>query len=331
MAKGLSVVVRGDPNIQLRGTAATLRSVVERVQPRIMPLICAQIPSTRAFEQIVFVSAVPKIRKWVTERAGGVVATLTEQINNDTYEISMAISGDDYDDDQVGAYAPIMQEMMVSLLLAPDELVVSNLMANATTTLGYDGVPFYGATHKWPNGNFQTAQVNKQTQSGTDPASIENDYFTARNAIATWKDDQGRLRIPPGDLIGNEALVVHHPQALEQAMERVFDKSAGGEAQQLQPISDQTKFPRLSQVAGKVIRIADPYLDTNIGATQWFIHSIRGVGYNKPFAFLDREGPSVQIFARGSEHYAKYNEVLILGRRRFGLGVLKPERSQRIG
>lgn len=330
MAKGLSVVVRGDPNIQLRGTAATLRSVVEKAQPRVMPLICAQIPSTRAFEQIVFVSAVPKIRKWVTERAGGVVATLTEQINNDTYEVSMAISGDDYDDDQVGAYAPIMQEMMVSLMLAPDELVTTNLIANAASTLGYDGVNFYATTHKWPNGNFQTNQSNKPGASGQDPASIENDYFTASNAIASWKDDQGRLRIPPGDLEGSEALVVHHPRALEQAMMRVFDKTPGGEAFDLQPLADQTKFPRKSQVAGKVIRISDPYMDQN-STTKWCLHSIRGVGYNKPFAYLDREGPSVQIFARGSEHYAKYNEVLILGRRRFGLGYLKPERSQGVG
>jgi hypothetical protein len=296
-----------------------------------MPLICAQIPSTRAYEQIVFVSAVPKVRKWVTERAGGVVATLTEQINNDTYEVSMAISGDDYDDDQVGAYAPIMQEMMVSLLLAPDELVATNLIANGPSTLGYDGVNFYATTHKWPNGNYTTSQSNYPAKSGSDPASIETDFFTARNNIAAWKDDQGRLRIPPGDLSDAEGIVVHHPVALEQAMMRVFDKTPGGDAFDLQPVNanDQTKFPRKSQLAGRVVRISDPYLDAN-STTTWYVHSIRGVGYNKPFAFLDREGPSVQIFARGSEHYAKYNEVLILGRRRFGLGFLKPERSQAI-
>ena len=324
MSQFMPVTVRGDSNVQLRGIAATLRSMPTQVTPRLVPLVCMPINSSRAFEDLVHVSAVPKVRKWTDERAGGSIATLKQTITNDTYEVSMSINGDDYDDDQIGAYSPVLQELMQSLLLAPDELVTTNLIVGGNSNAGYDGVNFYSTTHKWPGGEFQTNQSNNQTATGQDAASLENDFWTAKNAMVGWKDDRGRLRMPPIDFQGSEAFVVHHSIALSQSMQRVFGLTRGGDAFELQPLTDQTKFPRKSSLAGAAIVVPDGYLTGNT----WYVHSVRGL--YRPFAFLDRLPPYVTIFGPGSEHYEKYNEVLFLGKRRFGLGYLKPERSQRI-
>lgn len=327
----LPVAIRGDANVQLEGIAATLRSMPERVQPSIVPLLCAQIPTKRAYEELVHVSAVPKARKWIEERAGGVIATLKQTIANDTYEVSVEINGDDWDDDRIGAYGPLVQEMMQSLLLAPDELVTTNLIVNGTSGLSYDGVAFYAATHKWPNGEFSTAQLNLQSQTGTAADQIENDFYVALAAMSNWKDDRGRLRIPPADLFGDGALAVHFPAGnatLAQAMNRVFGITKGGDAFDL-VVTSGSGATKKSALSGRAQLIPDGYLSSSSNA--WYLHSIKGsLPSSKPFAFLDREPAHVTILSKGTEHYEKNNSVMILGKRRFGMGYLKPERSQKV-
>ena len=163
MARFLPVTTRGDTNIQIRGIAATIRNMVNRVQPIITPKLCAIIPSTRAYEQLVHISAIPKPRKWdKQERSGSVVGTLLQTVTNDTYEVSTAINADDFKDDQIGAYMPIAQELAKSLILFSDELVTTLLVANGHTNTCFDTSNFYDTNHQWPNGQNTTSQVNYQ-------------------------------------------------------------------------------------------------------------------------------------------------------------------------
>ena len=330
----LPVKIRGDANTQVRGIAALLQNMPNRVQPMVMPLICAQINSTRGFEQFIHVSAVPKARKWdKQERAGGVVGTLSQVITNDTYEVSLAIDGDDWKDDQIGAYQSLAAQVAKSLILCPDELVTTNLIANGASIVAYDGQNFYSTGHKWPNGEYTTSQSNLQTQSGTTGDKIENDFYMAKAAMATWRDDRGRLRIAPQEIEGENCLVVHYPAGdknISQNMNRVFGISKNGDPYDV-TVLDNTATQsyatnRKSALAGKAILIPDGYLTGD----DWYLHCIGGESPERPFVFLDREPPFVVIYGPGSEHYDKYNEVLILGKRRFGLGVLRPERSQAI-
>jgi phage major head subunit gpT-like protein len=302
-----------------------------------MPKVCRQVQSTRGYEQFVHVNAVPKARKWTDARVGGKIVTIQQTIKNDTYEVSIGISADDYDDDQVNAYSPIVQEMMVSLLLAPDELITTNLILqgeDATNGVCYDGLTFYNVAHVWPNAEYATAQLNKQTGTGYAYAQeIEADFFTALAAIEGWKDDRGRARIPPQALQDANNLLVHYPTAFRQVFKSVFGTTPGGEAYDVPAVAAGTPTtttltaPTKSKAADMAQLYADPYLTGH----SWYIHVVGGLTDNlRPFVFQNREAPHVSVFARGSEHYEKFNEVLFLGKRRFGLGFSRPECSQKV-
>lgn len=325
----LPVVVKGDANVQLEGIAGVLRSMPQRVQPNISRLLCAQLPSTRGYEELLHVNAVPKARKWIEKRAGGVVATIKQTITVDTYEVSLEIGADDYSDDRAAAYQPLAEEMMMRLLLAPDELVTTVLIAGGTGLTCFDGSAFYATGHKWPGGEYQTNQSNLQTGTGTSADQIEADFYTAKAAMLNWKDDRGVPRIAPEDFMGEGALIVHFSPtaAMLQNMNRVFGFTKGGDAFDI-VVTGGGGVARKSALAGQAIMVPDPHLTD---ATDWYLHSTKSpISAQRPFAFIDREAPRVTILGKGTEHYEKENTVLILGKRRFGLGVLRPERSQKV-
>lgn len=327
----LPVVIQGDANAQLRGIAALIESTPLVVQPVLMPQICHQITSTRAYEEFVHVNAVPKVGLFKPGNVGGGRTSIKQTITVDTYAVEMEIAGDDYDDDQINIYSAVAAELASSLILAPDELVTTNLVSKGSILTAFDSQNFYATAHKWPNGQYTTSQVNYQTGTGTGADNIENDFYLAFNAMQNWRDDRGRLRIPIGDLEAPGALIVHHAPALNQMMRRVFGETKGGEPFTVTatsaPFSSATApFMRQSALGGRCKTISDGYLTGN----SWYIHNVQNALGHRPFAFLDREGPKVEILAKGSEHFIKNRTVLVKGTRRFGLGVLCPERSQEI-
>ena len=324
MASPLPVRVKGDSNIHLTALAATIRSLPNVVIPRLATRIAYTYPSVRGEEYFVHVNAVPKARKWTEERAGGAIATIKQTVTNDTYEVSMGISGDDWSDDQIGLYTPLAQEMMARLLMAPDELITTDLIANGRTNTGFDGQYFYDTVHVWPNGEYTTSQVNYQSGTGTTAETIHTDFYTALVALQGWKDDRGAPRMYQQAFQDPNNLVIHHSLALTAAMQAVFDLDKSGAPFTL---LNETYGTLQSRAAGLAVRVPD----ANLSGNSWYIHFTGGpMVAQRPFVFLDREAPNVTILSKGSEHYDKYNEVLILGKRRFGLGYLRPECSQQV-
>lgn len=312
------VSISGDPNAALTALAAVMRDVPSQVQPQVLPLIAREVPSTKKSEDYLFVNAVPKLQKVVSQQApGGVMTTKKINIANDTYEASLAIKREEWDDDQVGLYAPLAAELMQGAILAPEELLSSSLIPGGATATAHDGQYFYDTDHAWPGGEFTTSQVNKQTGAGTTAANIETDFFKCINAMQGWKDDRGRLKIPAG-ILNSAGLLVHHAPALNAAMSTVFDATAGGESHYL-------AANQLSLLTGRARRISDPYLSGN----DWYVHAI-GDPMHKPFVYQTREALNAIILGPGSEHYKVYGEVLIKVRTRFALGYANFERSQMV-
>jgi len=325
MASPLPVRVKGDSNIHLTALVATIRSLPAIVSPRLVNRIAYTYKSIRGEEYFVHVNAVPKARKWTEERAGGVVATIKQTITNDTYEISMAISGDDWSDDQIGLYAPLAKEVMARLVLAPDELIVTDLINNGESLSAFDGQYFYATGHVWPNGEYTTGQSNLYTGTGVTAEAIHADFFGALAVMQAWKDDRGAPKMFQQAFENPENVVVHHAVGLNAAMNAVFGSAKNGEPFSME-IGSAGAF-RKSQASGMASRIPDAHLSGN----DWYMHFTGGpMEAQRPFVFLDREAANVTILGKGSEHYDKYNEVLILGKRRFGLGMLRPECSQKI-
>ncbi|EBP9265983.1 TPA: Mu-like prophage major head subunit gpT family protein [Salmonella enterica subsp. enterica serovar Anatum] len=88
----------------------------------------------------------PHFREWIGTRVMQQMAAHGYSITNKTWEDTVAISRDDFDDDILGIYSPIFQEMGRAAGCFPDELVFQAL-ANADKTACYDGQNFFDAEH----------------------------------------------------------------------------------------------------------------------------------------------------------------------------------------
>lgn len=67
-------------------------------------------------------------------------------INNKTYEGTVAITRDDFEDHNLDVYTPLFQEMGRADAAQPDELVFTVLRAGNKTDC-YDGKPFFDSEH----------------------------------------------------------------------------------------------------------------------------------------------------------------------------------------
>lgn len=67
-------------------------------------------------------------------------------INNKTYEGTVAITRDDFEDDNLGVYTPLFQEMGRAAAAQPDELVFTALRDGNKTDC-YDGKHFFDSEH----------------------------------------------------------------------------------------------------------------------------------------------------------------------------------------
>lgn len=85
-------------------------------------------------------------REWLGDR---VIQNLTQHgfsITNKSYENTVGVSRDSIDDDQYGVYKPLFAQLGQDAKRHPDMLVYS-LLKQGTTSLCYDGQPFFSTDH----------------------------------------------------------------------------------------------------------------------------------------------------------------------------------------
>lgn len=88
----------------------------------------------------------PKFREWIGPRVFNDLKAHSYVIENLPFESSVAIDRDDIEDDNLGTYAPLMQEMGYSAATYPDEMVFPLLKAGFETAC-YDGQNFFDTDH----------------------------------------------------------------------------------------------------------------------------------------------------------------------------------------
>ncbi len=67
-------------------------------------------------------------------------------ITNKDFEVTVGVDRNDIEDDNLGVYGPLMQEMGVSAAQQPDDLTFGLLAQGATETC-YDGQCFFDTDH----------------------------------------------------------------------------------------------------------------------------------------------------------------------------------------
>lgn len=113
----------------------------------------------------------PKLREWVGDRVFNSVKEHGYTVNNRLFESTVDIPLTAIEDDNLGVYTPLFQEMGYAAATHPDEIVFG-LLREGHTGLCYDGKPFFAADHPVyakTDGSGAAAQVSNLLAPAADP------------------------------------------------------------------------------------------------------------------------------------------------------------------
>jgi len=232
------------------------------------PRVAMEVPSETKDETYAWLGAVPSMREWIGEREVKNLAAYGYTIQNRDFELTVSVPRNDIEDDRIGVYKPMFQDLAYSAGRNPDRLVFS-LFSKSFTEKCFDGKPFISDSH---TPDFEGKKVLVQSNKGTAVLTPVS-YSTARSSMMALFDDSGNpLYIVPD-------LLVVAPQNEAMARQIVYAEEIKNETNVFKGTADILVVPELA---------------TN--PSQWFLLcTTRPV---KPFIFQNRRKP--QLVAKDS-------------------------------
>lgn len=120
-------------------------------------------PSSSKEEDYCWLGSFPGMREWIGDREIHNPEAFTYSIKNRTFESTFAVSREDIEDDKLGVYKPITQQLGELSKTHPDELIFG-LLKNGFSKPCYDGQYFFDTDHP-----VKDASVSNM-QAGSGPA-----------------------------------------------------------------------------------------------------------------------------------------------------------------
>lgn len=109
------------------------------------------VTSTTASNTYGWLGKFPQMREWIGDRVINSMQAHGYTIINKKFESTVGVGRTEIEDDEVGIYSPIFEEMGRTSEIQPDELVYG-LLGAGTTSLCYDGQNFFDTDHPvYPN------------------------------------------------------------------------------------------------------------------------------------------------------------------------------------
>ncbi|SDH91852.1 Mu-like prophage major head subunit gpT family protein [Roseospirillum parvum] len=131
------------------------------------PTVAMKVNSTTRTEEYGWLGKIPGVREWLGDRVVHGLQGHGYAIRNKNHELTVGVSRDDIEDDNLGIYAPMFTEMGRSVGAYPDEQVWG-LLANGFSTPCYDGQPLFDADHPVLDADGAVQSVaNTDAEAGT--------------------------------------------------------------------------------------------------------------------------------------------------------------------
>ena len=108
--------------------------------------VATTIPSTTKSNTYGWLGQWPGFREWIGDRVLNSIKEHAYTITNKDFESTVAVDRNDIEDDNLGVYGPMMNEMGYAASVFPDELVFPMLGAGFTSVC-YDGQYFFDTDH----------------------------------------------------------------------------------------------------------------------------------------------------------------------------------------
>ena len=294
-------------------TVATLRDLTIRFDNRIQqatpiyPRLCTIAQSRRRDEKYGWLGNSQGIREWLGDRQFARLRAATYFLANKKWESSLAIEKDDLDDDTMGMYGPVIEDLADEAAYHPDELLFTTHQAGGTGVC-FDGQNFYDTDHLWGDSGTQS---NALTHSGCVSVTVTNGvsgvtaaeflsaYHEARSALVNFKRDNGKFFMRPTvGKIDNLLLLV--PTCLEKAAKTAMFSVI---------ISNSTNI-----VLDAPEIITSPYLTSNVKFWLFYLGAPL-----KPFVFQARKPLQRQM--KGMDD-REFKDVKFMTDARYNMGYL---------
>jgi phage major head subunit gpT-like protein len=120
--------------------------------------VATKITSSTGTEKYDWLGEWPRIRKWIGDRVVKELTAHGYSIENEDYESTIKVKRKHIEDDQLGIYGPMFQELGRTTAIFPDELVFA-LLAAGFATKCYDGQPFFDDEHPVADGVASNMQA----------------------------------------------------------------------------------------------------------------------------------------------------------------------------
>ncbi len=104
------------------------------------------VNSTTASNEYGWLGKAPRFREWIGDRVINAMTKSGYTLKNRSFENTIGVDRTDFEDDNLGIYGPLFQELGNSASTFPDELVFA-LLKVAFTSLCYDGQYFFDTDH----------------------------------------------------------------------------------------------------------------------------------------------------------------------------------------
>lgn len=218
-----------------------------------------------------------KLRQWEGERKIVNAKSYRYNLDNEKYELTLEVDRDDIEDDNIGVYSMVIDDMGQQSRLWPDDLVFAAILAGGTET-AYDGAAFFSNSHALGSETIDNLFAST--------ALTADNFAAARAAMMEYAGEDGEsLRVRP------DVLLV--PPALEVKARKIVQASTIVEAgaavdNVLRGLCEVVVAPQLATSAGG--------LDT----TWYLLDTSRPI---RPFIFQQRMAPElVSLTSPNDEH-----------------------------
>jgi phage major head subunit gpT-like protein len=164
--------------------------------------IATTVPSSTRSQEYGWLGRFPGFREWVGDRVVNGLAKHGYTLTNRSYENTIGVDRDDFEDDNLGIYTPMFRDFGQTAVTFPDTLVWS-LLKNGFSEKCYDGQYFFDTDHPVLDAKGEQISVaNTDGGSGTpwflidDSRSLKPLIFQERKKFTNLvrmdkEDDEG--------------------------------------------------------------------------------------------------------------------------------------------
>lgn len=258
--------------------------------------IAMEVPSTTRENRYGWMKLIPRMKEWVGERRINNLVARGYAIENKDWEVTIGISRNDIQDDQLGVYAPGVAMMGEQVRRHPDDLLTI-LLQSGTSLLGFDGLSFFNASHPVDTDN---SALGTYSNNLTSTALTAPNFSSARAAMMAFKgEDNKPLAVRP-------SLLVVPPQ-LESAARQILNaefiapaaafgmNAAGGyQTNVLKGSADLLVIPELANEA-----------------TTWYLLDVTKPV--KPFVYQNRKAPEFVALTSPTDENLFFRKEYIFG------------------